>query len=595
MSGRSINGKPASVRPQVECLEGRLLPAFHPLASIPALNSLPGAKATLYLDFNGHFQAKWGAYRNISIAVFDQDGRKKTFSDNELAAITEIWRYVAEDYAPFNVNVTTVKPPSFANRVALRVAIGGNGGWTGIQTGGFAYTNSFTNAIPNVSFVFPKHLSNGMPRYTAEAVSHEAAHGFGLQHQRLYSGAKKIAEYYLGPGDGRAPIMGNSYNTVRGLWWYGTTTTSTTFQDEMLVLSRPANGFGYRADDHGDAADAATPLWIDGVQVSAAGILTTTADRDYFSFASGEGLVTFTVTVPALYNNLDAVLELWDAEGLNLLAIADPDDSFNATVSAVVTEGSYRLVVASNGSYGDVGQYTVSGSIVQPLTLLQAPPNLVTKSVSAGRIDLTWSVNDPFATGYRIFRSTDGENWEEIGDIPAALTYFADSNVIANLPYFYHVKAYADGLISDRSNPATGTFVPVVPLGPTNLALAGLAPGEVTLTWQDKSDNELRFQIERRLPDNKWKVVGEVNAGTTGFTDTSVLSKRQYFYRIRAVNDVGLSAPSNRLTVKTLAGAQPAPSPAALADGIFAEEALSGFTDIMRAVVRDREVRGFRR
>src|SRR5262245_19169894 len=44
-------------------------PQFAP--AVPAYSSLPGAKATLYLDFNGHYQQSWGNYSNITTPVFD--------------------------------------------------------------------------------------------------------------------------------------------------------------------------------------------------------------------------------------------------------------------------------------------------------------------------------------------------------------------------------------------------------------------------------------------------------------------------------------------------------------------------------------------
>src|SRR5262249_45153399 len=34
------------------------------LTGVPVLNSLPGAAASLYLDFDGHFEAQWGGYSN---------------------------------------------------------------------------------------------------------------------------------------------------------------------------------------------------------------------------------------------------------------------------------------------------------------------------------------------------------------------------------------------------------------------------------------------------------------------------------------------------------------------------------------------------
>src|SRR5262249_32647842 len=148
---------------------GSAVAATHPLSSIPALSSLPGAKATLYLNFLGDFISTWGSYSNISTPVYDQDGDATTFSDSELSSIQQIWNYVSEDYAPFNINVTTVQPSSFADGVAERVDIGGNGSWTGGTYGGISYISSFTNSIVNVSFVFPANLGNGYPKYVGDA------------------------------------------------------------------------------------------------------------------------------------------------------------------------------------------------------------------------------------------------------------------------------------------------------------------------------------------------------------------------------------------------------------------------------------------
>ena len=49
----------------------------------------------------------------------------------EISRITEIWARVAEDFAPFDINVTTVDPGSFNNREALRVARADDAGEVG--------------------------------------------------------------------------------------------------------------------------------------------------------------------------------------------------------------------------------------------------------------------------------------------------------------------------------------------------------------------------------------------------------------------------------------------------------------------------------
>src|SRR5262249_19155529 len=97
------NSARASVRraaplchPTLEPLEGRLLMAG---LDVPQLSSRPGAAATIYLDFDGHFQASWGSFSNITSPAYDRDNNPTSFSATELSSINDIWTRVAEDFA----------------------------------------------------------------------------------------------------------------------------------------------------------------------------------------------------------------------------------------------------------------------------------------------------------------------------------------------------------------------------------------------------------------------------------------------------------------------------------------------------------------
>src|SRR5688572_32442941 len=132
-----------------------------PLSSLPQLHSNASAAAKLFLDFDGHFEASWGGYSNVSTPAFDQDGNTTSFSDGELAAIQQIWARVAEDYAPFNIDVTTVDPGNQTNGVTAVIAIGGNySDWYGSSAGGVAYVGGFSNFSSNVGYVFENALGS---------------------------------------------------------------------------------------------------------------------------------------------------------------------------------------------------------------------------------------------------------------------------------------------------------------------------------------------------------------------------------------------------------------------------------------------------
>ena len=332
-----------------------------PLSSVPALNSNPSASAKLYLDFDGQPATSWDGYSVPATPAYDTDGDASTFSDSELANIQQIWARVSEKYSPFNVNVTTVLPANFNDKSAVRIVIGGTGTWTGGTYGGVAMVGSFYNASSNTAWIFEDNLANGDPKYTAEAAAHEAGHTFGLSHQKTYNAqGGLVAEYNQGDAN-RAPIMGNSYYATRGLWWNGPSGSATLMQDDMSIISSASNGFGYRADDRGNSAGAATALTMAGTSATGSGIIEQTSDADFFSFTTSAGQVSFTGNVAAYGATLDLKLEIQNGAG-TVLASADTG-SLGETVSANLAAGTYYLVAKSHGGYGDVGQYSLGGTV----------------------------------------------------------------------------------------------------------------------------------------------------------------------------------------------------------------------------------------
>ncbi|MEJ7591182.1 MAG: zinc-dependent metalloprotease family protein [Planctomycetaceae bacterium] len=358
----------------------------YPLSSIPALHSNSGAAATLYLDFDGHFEATWGGYTNVTTPVYDFDGDRLSFSDAELANIQAIWFRVAEDYAPFNIDVTTVEPPVLAagtpiadaNGIALRIAIGGvSTDWYGPGIGGVAYINSFTNSIANVAYVFAQDKTT--PYWPGDVVSHESGHAFGLQHQSSYDVyGNKLQEYNPGNASWH-PLMGSVATTAISTWYNGTSSQgATTYQDDMGLIAGATNGFGYYSDDYGDTTATAAALSQAGNTWSGTGLVGTNTDADMFSLTvTTED--TYRVTVSGLISpygdlyasNLDAALELRDSAGV-LIGTASPSGTTSAELRKGLTPGTYFVGVKSSGTYGWVGRYSINvdappaGVIVTP-------------------------------------------------------------------------------------------------------------------------------------------------------------------------------------------------------------------------------------
>src|SRR5262245_3542594 len=529
--------------------------ALSPLTNIPVLNSLAGAAVSLYLDFNGHFESLWGAYRNITTPVFDQDGDATTFSDGELTTIRKIWSVVAEDFSPFNINVTTVEPGTIANGRAIRAAIGGDSAWLGGGAGGVAYVDSFTNSIPNTVYVFADELANGYWRYVGEATSHEAGHSFGLDHQSLFNTSGGLLDEYNSGTSARAPIMGNSYTSTRGLWWSGTDSYNTN-QDDLSVLSRAANGFGYRADDHGNSAASASALVIAEDRATGSGIITTTSDVDYFSFTTGAGPVSFTVEVPAGINNLDSRLELRNSVG-TLIASAAPTTTFGATITATLADGSYRLVVGSQGNYGDIGQYTVSGTFVPVENVVVDSPSNLTATHDAGGVTLSWTDNASNETSVLVERRAAGGAWAVVATLPANATSYRDLAVTAGSTYEYRVLSARDAI---QSNYSGVVAVTLAPSAPTGLAASVVSSTRVNLVWVNVA-GESGYKVER-LTGGVWTQIATTAADVVNYSDTTAAAGAIYQYRVRATNSGGDSAysPSAAVTMPNTLSAPAAPS-----------------------------------
>jgi uncharacterized delta-60 repeat protein len=375
--------------------------------------------------------------------------------------------------------------------------------------------------------------------------------------------------------------MGSSYYAARGLWWYGTSAIGpSTYQDDISVIGSATNGFGYRADDN----LAAAPLAVAGREVSGAGLIEKTTDQDSFTFTAAAGEVNLSVNVPASVGNLNARLELRDAAG-NLLAASDPANfDTRRTVTYQAAAGSYVLIVGSHGSYGDVGQYTLSGTIAVPSTIA-TPTNLIAAASSTSQIDLSWLDNANNEDSFLLERSSDsGRTWTPRATLPADSTSFSDS-ATAGTTYSYRVSARNLADVSAYSNQVKLTTLPDIP---ASLIAAALFSDRIYLAWSNVA-GETGYKIERSADGGgTWSQIAATGADLTSFQDgAGLLPATSYQYRLAATNVSGDSGYSNTAIAATL---PPPPTAFGSGDGSYILESWSGIYNDLKVQPTDQKI-----
>ncbi|MEL6984510.1 MAG: hypothetical protein AAFO29_18935, partial [Actinomycetota bacterium] len=380
------------------------------------LASLPGAEKTIYLDFDGHVTTgtSWNSNYNVPTIVsppYDISGDPDTWSATELSYIRRAWAVVAEDFAPWNVNVTTIEP----SVEDLRRSGVGDTRWgarvvftddtfANCGCGGHAFIGAFDDIQDEPTFVY-----NSGFRGLSEAATHEVGHMLGLAHDGLTNGGAYYAGHQGAGQVGWAPIMGVAYSRPLAQWsqqeYTGADNNDALAnygrgRDDVAIISSLTNGnnFGLRPSEHGGLG---RPTPLIGANPTDTGILGLREDRHAFSFTTSGGDVSFTATGDAESSNLDIRLSLINSSGVPLVQ-DNPLGSLNASVSATVPAGTYSVLVEGVGAgdptasppngysdYASMGQYTLTGTIdgaggsPDRLTVLDAPCIIDTGTLAA--------------------------------------------------------------------------------------------------------------------------------------------------------------------------------------------------------------------
>lgn len=402
----------------------KALPAL-PAINVFKLHSRPSSKNRVFLDFDGMTitGSEWNieaGRATLSAKPYDLDGNPSTFNSEERAAIHEIWHRISEDYAPFNIDVTTALPEAFdltTGRILFTQDRDANGAYMPADgAGGVAFTDVWKDpeylSAYSPALVYYNNLGDSETNSMAEAGAHEFGHNLGLAHDGTFSSG-----YFEGMGNGFiawAPIMGVSYYDQVTQWSKGEYFSANNKEDDIAIIT---GQLGIRADDHSNTINNASQLIIDSdgkISVSTPesdpgnteavnkGIIETRTDSDVFFFDTQGGTANLLIEPAwtAFYRNdnrganLDIKASLYNSNR-ELLATDDPSNETHANIKTALAAGRYYLAIEGVGNsitpysdYGSLGEFYISGTLADsdneppnpnPMTWAQ-PPSLLSET-----------------------------------------------------------------------------------------------------------------------------------------------------------------------------------------------------------------------
>ncbi|PLX33075.1 MAG: hypothetical protein C0600_01095 [Ignavibacteria bacterium] len=242
--------------------------------------------------------------------------------------------------------------------------------------------------------------------------------------------------------------------------------------------------------------------------------------------------------------------------GVAALYLSANPNATPAQVTTAILTGATQGAVHYLPNDGSPNLLLYAWIVASPVNAPAAPANLAAASTTPGQVDLSWTDNATNEVGYIVNRRRNNQPWRYIETLGANATSYSNTGLDGGTFYYYRVHAYNSGGYSDNCDHDTVTvaYPPHTssPSAPSNLRTIVVQPEFISIGWDDNSDNEDGFRVERSLDGGAtWTEIATVGANWSNYRNSGLSPATQYWYRVRAYNSVGTSAYSNTASATT--------------------------------------------
>jgi hypothetical protein len=319
-----------------------------------------GAPTVIYCDFDGEV---------VNQPLWDTNTINAAPSGLSDESVLEILKLVAEDFAPFDVNVTNDRSVYDRTPTYKRVmCISTPTDTASPGSGGVAFLDTFRDDLVCWNFNLSGDTISG------DTISHEVGHTLNLDHHG--DNSQNSSEYHDGhSSESRdwGPIMGSAFDAEMVQWSDGNYTFATNSnQDDLQLITN--YGLSYRADDYGNDSATGENISISNIPATRYGIIERSTDVDVFNVTySSLGKVQVAGTGrEGAQSNLDVGLRILDSDEV-IVYEQTGDTTDNALTELLLEPGTYQVSIQGDSSgnpygnpatgwssYGSLGQYEVS-------------------------------------------------------------------------------------------------------------------------------------------------------------------------------------------------------------------------------------------